>query len=268
MVGRRAFFLVQSATTCHSAQPVMASSFYVEGEQRARKVNALFARIAPHYDLINDLQSLGLHRAWKRRMVQMARVRPGERALDVCCGTGDIAFALAEAGAHVRGVDSSDDMLAVALRRAQRRGRASAPEFVRQDAMALDCSDDAFDVVTVGYGLRNLRDWAQGLREMHRVAKPGGRLLVLEFGKPESGLWRAAYFGYLGTLVPLFGRVFYGDSQTHAYILESLRHYPAQKGVEQELRRLGCTNVRVVNLIGGAMSIHYAEKQAAVLPTG
>jgi demethylmenaquinone methyltransferase / 2-methoxy-6-polyprenyl-1,4-benzoquinol methylase len=240
----------------------MANSFYVEGEQRAEKVNDLFARVAPRYDIINDLQSFGLHRAWKRRLVRMANPQPGERVLDVCCGTGDIAFAFAKAGTKVNALDFSQAMLAVAEEKLNRQPRSTArnPHFEQGDAMQLPFADSTFDIVTVGYGLRNLSQWEQGLREMHRVAKPGGRLLVLDFGKPDNVVWRSFYFGYLRSFVPVFGKCFCGDSATHAYILESLKHYPAQRGVADAMKRLECSNVRIVNLVGGAMSINYGVK--------
>ena len=240
----------------------MANSFYVEGGQRGARVNDLFARVAPRYDLINDLQSFGLHRLWKRRVVRMAAVKSGDRALDVCCGTGDISFALARAGAEVTALDFSAAMLGVARQRATRGGQSSTsnPQFQKGDAQALPFADHAFDIVTVGYGLRNLPRWDTGLREMHRVAKPGARLLVLDFGKPDHAVWRAFYFAYLRACVPVFGRLFCGDPATHAYILESLRRYPAQRGVAELMRELGCREVRIVNLMGGAMSINCGVK--------
>ncbi len=240
----------------------VSNKFYVEGGQRGARVNDLFARVAPRYDLINDLQSLGLHRAWKRRLVRMAAVRPGETALDLCCGTGDIAFALARAGAAVEALDFSEAMLAVARERAEAVPHAAirVPHFQQGDAQSLPFADHSFDVVTVGYGLRNLPDWRRGLGEMHRVARPGGRLLVLDFGKPDSALLRLLYFGYLRWCVPVFGKLYCGDSATHAYILESLRHYPAQRGVEEMMRSLNCRDIRIVNLLGGAMSINYGVK--------
>ena len=244
----------------------MANTFYEPGEQRAAKVNALFARIASRYDLMNDLQSFGLHRLWKRRVLSLARPRPGESALDLCCGTGDLAFALALQGATVAGVDFSAEMLAVAERRNKSRPprpkSEAAPRFLQGDAQALAFPDDSFDIVTVGYGLRNLADWKLGLREMARTAKPGGRLLVLDFGKPNNRLWRALYFSYLKLFVPVLGFLFCGSSSAYAYILESLRNYPAQEGVADEMRAMGLRSVRVVNLLGGIMSINYAEKSS------
>jgi demethylmenaquinone methyltransferase / 2-methoxy-6-polyprenyl-1,4-benzoquinol methylase len=250
----------------------MANRFYEPGEQRSSKVRDLFAAIAPRYDLINDLQSFGLHRCWKRRSIQLADVRPGEHALDLCCGTGDLAFALARQGAQVVGLDFSGPMLAVAQARLRKRLLAASasnqpqpatrnPQFLRGDALNLPFPDASFQIVTIGYGLRNLADFQQGLREMSRVAKPGGRLLVLDFGKPDHALWRTVYFGYLKWFVPLFGKLFCGDPTTCAYILESLKHYPAQQGVAAKMRELECAHVLVVNLLGGVMSINYGEKR-------
>jgi demethylmenaquinone methyltransferase/2-methoxy-6-polyprenyl-1,4-benzoquinol methylase len=243
----------------------MANKFYEPGELRASRVHDLFAAIARRYDLINDLQSLGMHRGWKRRLVRLAAPRPGTRALDLCCGTGDVAFALARKGANVVGLDFSAAMLAVAQDRSNRRSGpvrpATNPQFVRGDAMNVPFPDASFDIVTIAYGLRNLAGFEQGLREMWRVVRPGGRLLVLDFGKPDNALWRSLYFGYLKTFVPLFGKIFCGDTQTHAYILESLKHYPAQEGVAVKMREMNCANIRVLNLLGGVMSINYGEKE-------
>ncbi|MGA2174310.1 MAG: ubiquinone/menaquinone biosynthesis methyltransferase [Verrucomicrobiota bacterium] len=241
----------------------MSNKYYQPGEQRAARVGDLFDAIAPRYDLINDLQSFWLHRRWKKLLVEMAAVQPGEKALDLCCGTGDIAFALRAAGAEVVGLDFSPAMLAVAEKRAKNPPAApSAPplRFMSGDAMRLPFGDASFDIVTIGYGLRNLESWERGLAEMARVARPGGRLLALDFGKPEGWLWRRLYFSWLRWAVPLFGRIFCRDSATHAYIYESLQDYPAQRGVAEKMAALGCRDIRVRNLLGGAMSIHFARK--------
>ena len=161
----------------------MSNRFYATGEARAGKVRDLFATVAPRYDLINDLQSFGLHRWWKRKLVLAANPQPGERALDLCCGTGDISFALARKGASVLGLDFSEPMLSIARQRSlerfadqairltphpgplpvKGRGRISVA-FLQGDAQALPFPDDSFDIVSVGYGLRNLADWKLGLR--------------------------------------------------------------------------------------------------------
>ncbi len=250
----------------------MANQFYEAGERRAARVNDLFAAIAPRYDLINDLQSFGLHRWWKRRLIQLAAVRPGEAALDLCCGTGDVAFALAVAGARATGVDFSAPMLAVAEARkagvqsprskvqGPKSSAAEGPVFQQGDALHLPFPDAHFDIVTISYGLRNLASVDEGLREMWRVLRPGGRLLVLDFGKPDNAVWRGAYFTYLRFAVPVFGRLFCQNAEAYAYILESLQHYPAQRGVDERLRALGAKNASIVNFLGGVMSINVAEK--------
>ncbi len=228
-------------------------SYYQPGERRAAEVRNLFGAIAPRYDLINDLQSFWLHRAWKRQLLNLAAPRPGERALDVCCGTGDIAAGLVERGATVCGVDFSAEMLGVATR------KSTQSFWIQADAQQIPFRDGTFDIVTVGYGLRNLADWRLGISEMRRVAKPGARLLILDFGKPTNPLWRTMYFAYLRSAVPLHGRMFFGNPAAYAYILESLRNYPAQEGVAEELKNVGCRDVRTINLLGGVMSIHFAR---------
>jgi demethylmenaquinone methyltransferase/2-methoxy-6-polyprenyl-1,4-benzoquinol methylase len=238
----------------------VTNKYYSPGEARAARVNDLFNTIAPRYDLINDLQSGGLHRYWKRRLIREANGRPGERALDLCCGTGDVSFALARQGLDVAGLDFSAPMLAVANQRLKDRFPDSRVKFLQGDAQQIPFPDNSFDLVTISYGLRNLADWEKGLREMQRVARPGGRLLVLDFGRPDNAVWREIYFGYLRYFVPILGRIFCGDADTHGYILESLMHYVAQKGVAAGMERLQLERVRVINSMGGIMSINYGEK--------
>jgi demethylmenaquinone methyltransferase/2-methoxy-6-polyprenyl-1,4-benzoquinol methylase len=244
----------------------VSNVFYAPGEPRAAKVNDLFAAIARRYDLLNDLQSFGLHRRWKRRVVELAQVKPGDRALDLCCGTGDIAFALARRGAETTGLDFSEKMLEVALARSRKfrtlNSELRTPNFIHGDAQQIPFPEDSFNIVTVGYGLRNLAGWECGLDEMFRVARPGARLIVLDFGKPPNALWRSLYFTHLKISVPLIGWLFCGNAQAYAYILESLNHYPAQLAVAGKMRELKLANVRVINLLGGAMAINYGEKPA------
>jgi len=234
----------------------VSNEYYKPGEERAQRVQALFRRIAPRYDLVNDLQSFGLHRRWKRAVVDLASVQPGAKALDVCCGTGDLAKALARRGAEVVGLDFCQEMLEQARASA---GTALNPVFLCGDAQELPFPNATFDVVTVGYGLRNLSDWRRGLAEMARVAKPGGRVLVLDFGKPDNRAWRAVYFSYLRLFVPVLGLVFCRDAAAYAYILESLKHYPAQHGVADHMRELGMRDVRIVSFLGGIMTINYGR---------
>ncbi len=256
----------------------MANPFFDSGHQRAAKVQALFGLIAPRYDLINDIQSFGLHRYWKRRVIMLATPRPGEYALDICCGTGDITLALAQCGLRVVGLDFSEPMLAVARERASSvrlrpeppptypelgetpSSAPGLPQFLQGNAEQLPFPDNTFDIVTVAYGLRNLTDWKRGLHEMLRVAKPGGRLLVLDFGNPDNALWRAIYQGYLRYFVPCLGRAFCGDAAAYSYILESLKHYPAQRGVAAAMSEMAIEKSQLINLLGGVMSINYGSK--------
>jgi demethylmenaquinone methyltransferase/2-methoxy-6-polyprenyl-1,4-benzoquinol methylase len=240
----------------------VSNVFYVPGEQRAAKVNNLFATIARHYDLINDLQSFGLHRRWKRRVIELATVKSGDLALDLCCGTGDLALTLAQRGAETTGLDFSPQMLEIAAQRqhASLKLKTQNLKFIQGDAQQIPFPENSFDIITVGYGLRNLTSWERGLEEMFRVAKPGARLIVLEFGKPANALWQKIYFTHLKCSVPLIGLLFCGNAQAYAYILESLKHYPAQLAVAEKMREMKLANVRVINLLGGAMAINYGEK--------
>jgi demethylmenaquinone methyltransferase/2-methoxy-6-polyprenyl-1,4-benzoquinol methylase len=240
----------------------VSNIFCAPGEQHDAKVNDLFAAIARRYDLLNDVQSFGLHRHWKRRVIELAAVQPGNRALDLCCGTGDLALALARRGAEVTGIDFSPAMLEIAEARRQRnfKSQISNLKFMPGDALQIPFPDASFDIVTVGYGLRNLSSWEKGLAEMHRVAKPGARLVALDFGKPANALWRGIYFAHLKCAVPLLGWIFCGNADAYAYILESLKQYPAQPAVAAKMRELKLVNVRVINFLGGAMAINCGEK--------
>lgn len=250
------------AGTLTASIPRMANRYFQLGEQRASRVEALFNAIARRYDLINDLQSLGLHRRWKRQLIHRANVRPEHTALDVCCGTGDIAFALNRGGARVLAVDFSAPMLAAAARRqaASAQSRNGSPWFVRGDALRLPARDESVDLVTIAYGLRNLADLDAAAREFHRVTRPGGRLLILDFGKPSSPAWRAVYFAYLRLVVPLFGKAFCGDADSYRYILDSLTHYPAQTGIRGLLESNGWSDSKTTNILGGIMSLTLACK--------
>ena len=239
----------------------MSNVFFAPGKERAARVSDLFAAIARRYDLLNDLQSFGLHRLWKRRVADLAAVKAGDRALDLCCGTGDIAFALAERGAEVTGLDFSEKMLEVAQARLQnRQSKTGSLKFMQGNAEQLPFPDNSFDVVTVGYGLRNLSNWETGVAEMVRVAKPGGRIISLDFGKPANGLWRAMYFTHLRCSVPVVGLLFCGRADAYAYIFESLKYYPAQWGVAEKMKGLKLTDVRIINFMGGAMAINFGQK--------
>lgn len=234
----------------------MSNQFYDPGAHRGDKVRLLFDRIARRYDLINDIQSFGLHRVWKKKVVQLAAVKPGDSALDVCCGTGDIAWRLSGEGADVTGLDFSVEMLSVAK---ARKPQNHSIRFIQGDGMKLPFADASFDIVTIGYGLRNLASWETGVTEMARVLKPGGRIVVLEFGRPDSDWWRAVYFSYLKLFVPLLGLLFCGKPSAYSYILESLKHYPGQNAVAAKMTTLGMAT-KNINLLGGAMGLTLGTK--------
>lgn len=241
----------------------MVNKYYESGSERASRVNALFQKIARHYDLVNDLQSMGMHRLWKREMVRQCKPLQGVEALDVCCGTGDITIRLSRAGADAKGLDFSEAMLHVARQRKlwkpgrRNQGRS---EFIQGDALHIPFENESFDVVTIAYGLRNLSDFEDGLKELWRVLKSGGRLAVLDLGKPKNRFWRALFELQLKWLIPWFGRLFYGDADTYAYLAESLKKYPAQSGLVKALDDLGADSVRQTDFMGGIMSLHVAVK--------
>lgn len=217
----------------------------------------MFSRIARRYDVLNDLMSLGLHRRWKRDAVALAlagRAAP-LRVLDLCCGTGDLAFLAGAAAARVVGLDFTLPMLAIA----RTRGRGTGVGFAQGDALRLPFRDAAFDAVTMGYGLRNVADPLACLREVRRVLAPGGRVVVLDFGKPDGALARAAYGAFLRAAMPVVGWAFHGDADTYRYIPESLERYPAQRGVKVLMEGAGLSGARWENRLLGTMGLNVAE---------
>ena len=237
----------------------MTNKYLSYDAERGPKVRAMFSRLAWRYDLINDLMSLGMHRRWKRQTVDLALAgSPRGRVLDLCCGSGDLCFLAEDRGARsVVGVDFTLPMLAVARRRASGGPRRS--RFLQADALGLPFADGSFDVVTISYGLRNIADIGRALAEMRRVLAPGGRAVVLDFGKPDNAAAGALYRGALRTLMPVIGWLFHGDPETYLYIPESLERYPAQRGVEKLMQAAGFSNVRYENRLLGTMGINVGE---------
>jgi len=239
-------------------------------EMRAPRVREMFSRLAERYDLVNDIMSFGMHRLWKRRTVRLALDRAQRkplRLLDLCCGTGDICFYAEEAAAsavRATGVDFTLPMLAVARRRRTELRRSSA--FVQADALTLPFPDYSFDAITVGYGLRNIADPQGALREMRRVLAPGGRLVVLDFGKPDNPIFNALYQAYMRVMMPAVGLLFHGDPETYLYIPESLKRYPGQRGVERMMCEAGFDNARYEERLLGTMGFNIGEVTAKPSP--
>ena len=217
-------------------------------------VRRLFSTIADRYDLITRALSFGRDRAWKARLVQSSGATGTTRALDLACGTGDIAFALAARGARVTGLDVTLRMLQLAQRK-QGRDR-DAVQFITGDMMALPFGDRAFDLVTTGYGIRNVPRIETALIEIRRVLRPGGVVLSLDFNRPSSRPVRAVYLGYLTIAGSALGWLLHRDPDTYRYIPESIRRYPGAAGVAQMMRQHGFIDCRVTPLLGGLMAIN------------
>jgi demethylmenaquinone methyltransferase/2-methoxy-6-polyprenyl-1,4-benzoquinol methylase len=215
-------------------------------------VRDMFDRIAPVYDLMNRAMSLGLDVRW-RRMTARAAVRPGDRVLDACCGTGDLALADHEAGGNVTGLDFSERMLARARR------KSDAIEWVRGDTTELPFPEDTFDAVTVGFGVRNLEDLESGLRELARVLRRGGRLGCLEITRPTGAL-RPLFRLWFDGLVPLAGRVLPGGS-AYTYLPASVKRFPGPEDLAAVMERAGFSTIRWKLLGGGIVALHTAVKR-------
>lgn len=231
-------------------------------DSRRAHVRRLFATIADRYDLITWLLSYGRDRRWKARLVALADVRYGDRALDLAAGTGDITCMLQKEGAASVGLDVTFRMLELA--RAKAGATHPAPAFITGDMMALPFREAAFDLVTTGYGLRNVPELGPALDEIARVLKPGGRFLSLDFNRPEGHLVRSVYLAYLTTVGSLVGWILHRDPDTYRYIPESIRRYPGARGVSSLLERHGFDAVRALPLLGGLMTLHVARRSSAV----
>jgi demethylmenaquinone methyltransferase / 2-methoxy-6-polyprenyl-1,4-benzoquinol methylase len=210
-------------------------------------VRTMFDRIAPVYDAMNRVMTAGLDRRWRAETAR-AVVSPGDRVLDSCCGTGDLALACLHAGGHVTGLDFSERMLERA------RGKSDQIEWIEGDALALPFADGSFDAATVGFGVRNLDDLEKGLRELRRVLRPGGRLGILEITKPR-GLLRPFYKLWFDAFVPLAGKLLPGGS-AYTYLPASVRRFPEVKELAALMESAGFEQVRYRCFAGGIVALH------------
>ena len=231
----------------------LRTAFDTPDRKRAH-ARTLFATIADRYDLITAVLSYGQDARWKRTLIALARVQRGERALDLACGTGDIAFAAAANGARVVGLDITHRMLQLAAR------KSATAALVAGDMTSLPFGPRTFDLVTTGYGLRNVPDLNTAIDEIARVLRPGGRLLSLDFNRPQPALVRAVYLSYLTVVGAALGWLLHRDPDTYRYIPASIRRYPGAAGVAALLSSRGFTNVRVIPLLCGLMTLHLAER--------
>lgn len=237
--------------------PTTLPSAFETEEAKRRYVRRLFATIADRYDLITRVLSVGMDQRWKRRVVGSSGAAPGVRALDLACGTGDIAFALALRGAQVTGLDVTHRMLQLA--RAKDARRVAPVTFVTGDMMALPFPDRTFDVITTGYGIRNVPRIEPALEEIRRVLRPRGLVVSLDFNRPEGAVVRSVYLGYLTLVGSTLGWVLHRDPDTYRYIPESIRRYPGARGVARLMAQHGFVDCRVEPLLGGLMAINSAR---------
>jgi demethylmenaquinone methyltransferase/2-methoxy-6-polyprenyl-1,4-benzoquinol methylase len=223
----------------------------------ASQVRTMFDRIAGVYDLMNTAMTAGMHHRWRERAADRAELEPGDRALDVCCGTGDLALELARRvgprGAVV-GCDFSEPMLELARRKAARRNLGQV-RFEWADALELPYPERAFDAVTVGFGARNLADLARGLGELTRVLSPGGRLVILEITQPRRPPLSTFYSLWFDRVVPILGAVA-GDRDAYAYLPQSVKRFPSPSGLAELMHASGLERITCTILAGGIIAIH------------
>jgi demethylmenaquinone methyltransferase / 2-methoxy-6-polyprenyl-1,4-benzoquinol methylase len=235
----------------------------VSRQDKARRVRGVFDSVAGNYDLMNDLMSAGTHRLWKRFTLSLANLRPGQRALDVAGGTGDLAAGLARQVGE-RGLVVLTDINAAMLGRGRDRlidaGLAGNVACVQANAERLPFPDAMFDCVSIGFGLRNVTDKAAALSSMRRTLKPGGQLLVLEFSRPSVAALQPLYDAYSFRILPLLGRFVAHDEASYRYLAESIRMHPDQETLLKMMQEAGLEGCRYHNLSGGIVAVHRGYK--------
>ena len=235
----------------------------VDTDAKAGLVADVFHSVASRYDLMNDLMSGGIHRVWKRFTIELSGVRIGNAVLDIAGGTGDLAARFSDiVGADGRVVlaDINDSMLKVGRDKLLDNGRMGNLEFVQADAQYLPFPDDTFDCITIAFGLRNVTDKDRALRSMLRVLKPGGRLLVLEFSKPDNPLLSKAYDTYSFKVLPMMGRLVANDADSYQYLAESIRMHPDQETLKDMMEEAGFSRCEFHNMTGGVVALHKGVK--------
>ncbi|WP_172627230.1 demethylmenaquinone methyltransferase [Zafaria cholistanensis] len=226
-------------------------------EKRPEEVQAMFDDVAPRYDVVNDILSLGQTRRWRKIVVEAVGAAPGQHVLDLAAGTGTSSEPYADAGVHVVACDFSLGMLQV--------GKSRRPDidFVAGDATNLPFADDAFDAVTISFGLRNVNEPQKALAEMLRVVKPGGKLVVAEFSHPTFAPWRTVYSEYLMRALPAIATKVASNPTAYVYLAESIRAWPNQDGLAAWIDGAGWRDCRYRNLTGGIVAVHRAVKPLA-----
>lgn len=232
-------------------------------EDKARRVAGVFDSVATKYDVMNDVMSGGIHRLWKRVAIEYSAVRPGHKVLDIAGGTGDLAYKFSKLVGDEGQVILSDinaSMLGVGRDRLMDRGVNRNVQFAQLDAQYLPFDDNTFDCITIAFGLRNVTDKDMALASMHRVLKPGGRLLVLEFSKPKSQALSHLYDQYSFKLLPLMGKLIANDSESYRYLAESIRMHPDQETLKSMMINAGFADSSYYNMTGGIVALHKGIK--------
>ncbi len=235
----------------------------VDADAKAGMVADVFHSVAARYDLMNDLMSGGIHRIWKRFTIELSGVRPGHSVLDIAGGTGDLAARFSRivgSDGTVVLADINASMLQVGRDKLLDSGYYGNIEFVQADAQYLPFPDDSFDCITIAFGLRNVTEKEVALASMLRVLKPGGRLLVLEFSKPDSELLSRAYDAYSFRVLPLMGRLVANDADSYQYLAESIRMHPDQETLKEMMEDAGFSRVEYHNMTGGIVALHRGIK--------
>ncbi len=235
----------------------------VPKSQKAGQVAEVFHSVAGKYDLMNDLMSMGIHRLWKRFTIELSGVRPGHKVLDIAGGTGDLTMKFSDLvgpSGQVFLADINASMLQVGRSRLTDRGYVGNIDYVQADAEHLPFPDNYFNAVSIAFGLRNVTDKDQALRDMTRALKPGGKLMVLEFSKPTNPLLSKAYDVYSFNALPLMGQLIAGDSNSYQYLAESIRMHPDQETLKGMMEDAGLVNCKYHNMTGGVVSLHVGIK--------
>ena len=231
-------------------------------DEKAKKVGGVFTSVANSYDVMNDAMSIGLHRLWKRILVEIAGIKNNDVVLNIAAGTGDIAKLISKQfpSSEIYVSDINNEMLSIGRERSIDEGFSNNTHFCQLSGEAIPFNDATFDVITIGFGLRNFTDKSAGLKEMRRCLKKNGRLLILEFSKPNNLLFSKVYDWYSFNILPKLGALLASDSDSYQYLAESIRMHPDQENLKKLIIENGFEDCKFYNLLNGIVAIHVGYK--------